>query len=57
MDDVAIREAFEAWAISKKCPPELLEIGGDYGGSGVIAGQWAAWQAASDWTLDTRQDP
>lgn len=40
------RELFEAWALSRKCPPELLEAGGDYGGRGLIAGQWAAWQAA-----------
>ena len=42
------RAAFEAWARSKKCPPELLEIGGDYGGRGLVAGQWAAWKAAWD---------
>lgn len=40
------RERFEAWALSRKCPPELLSMGGDYGGNGLIAGQWAAWQAA-----------
>ena len=40
------RERFEAWAMSCKCPPELLAMGADYGGKGLLAGQWAAWQAA-----------
>jgi len=51
------RAAFEQWARSKKCPPQLLEMGGDYGGSGIIAGTWTAWQAGANWERSRRLPP
>ena len=47
MNEEHLRAEFEAWALSKKCHPEFLAMGADYGGRGLLAGQWAAWQAAS----------
>lgn len=45
--EAAMRAAFEAWAISRQCPPEALAMGGKYGNRGTVSGMWAAWQAAT----------
>ena len=40
------RAAFEAWALEHRCPCDLLALGGNYTGSGLVAGLWSAWQAS-----------
>jgi len=55
----AERAEFEAWALSRACPPKALESrqDGTYSETGVVAAMWAAWQAAKGWRpIETAKD-